>query len=148
MLHVRYRSFVDEYRAHMERLDGWPREKFTRKWMRAHGGYAGGTYTAIRRGDLVPDKYVIKFVEMIATLSGVLETRQARATTLDFLGRFGIATLDPGNVEVAIGHLCGPPLEKPESARGSTDYLARGVDSLRELPQLATLDSHVRGCPD
>lgn len=146
MYQAPYRAFTDEYRVHMDRRGGWPRDKHLSKWFKANCGYAGGTNTAMRRGDLVPDKYPEWYLRLLVQQAERVEVRQARLATLDFVARFGITELTREAIPAVLGHICTPPIDAPEAKDGMLDYLAHPVDILRLFQDALPFESHARAC--
>ncbi|MFN0007202.1 MAG: hypothetical protein ACKVXR_04780 [Planctomycetota bacterium] len=143
-----YRAFTQEYRDYLDRRGGWPPDSRLSEWFKETCGYKGGTNTAMRRGELAPEKYTHGFVQLLVRGDDDVELRQARLATTDFVSRFGIEELSPATAGAVLGHICDPAVEKPEEPDSYIDYLGKRIHRIADIaPLLGRLDSHVRGCP-
>lgn len=102
------REFNDVFRAHMYRHGAWPREKRVSAWCLKCGGYTAATYTAMKKGQRVPEHFFLWFVEMMVALADAADMRRRYRTLLRFLGKPHFTVIDESQFEAIVEQLCGP----------------------------------------
>lgn len=134
---------------HMERYGAWPRERIVAGWFKNHfGGYASNTFTAMKRGDYVPEKYVVGFFTLLGELAEAPEVRRAHRTLLLFLDRPTSFRIDARQVEAIVGLVCGPRFDAAPRSSKHVDYLAQGVRALGDYNGELAVEKNVRGIAD
>lgn len=149
MHYASFRALTPSFRSHMERHGAWPRERLVANWFKLHyGGYAGNSFTALKRGDLVLEKYVLGFIALLAAHADAPDVRHSYRSLLQFLDRPLSYRIDAPQVERVAGLVCGPQTDAPLTAHKHSDYLSLGVRALGDYQGELGLSRHVRRVKD
>lgn len=146
---ARFRAFNESFRAHMERHGAWPRERYVATWFKKdYGGYTSNSFTAMKRGEHVLEKYALGFVTMLAQRAHTTDVRHSYRTLLRFLGKSEAFQMDASHVEAVVAMICGPSADKNPYSQPMTDYLVHGVRAIGDFNGEFAVDRYVRGFPD
>lgn len=144
-----YQALTESFCEYADSRGGFPPNRIVMSWMKRDkecGTYAGGTYSAIRKGHFVKQKYVHSFIRLLVTQSNRVELRQARIALLDYLARYGVTQLEERLIPIVLSRVATPPMPEPDDPRGMVDYLARPWHTIAELSELGRGHRYVSGC--
>lgn len=129
---TRFRALRPEFIRFIESHSGWPTEKLILPWMRQNiGGMKKDRYTAIKRGEVVAEKYLQGLVMLRDDTSGNKDVRKFAHLTVEYLKSSGITDSHPLSTDDLVELLCSPVETKPTRSNG--DWILKGVRALGDL---------------
>ena len=130
---TRFRAIKPEFIRFIESRSGWPAEKLVLPWMRQNiGGMKKDRYTAIKRGEIVAEKYIQGLVMLRDDASGNADLRKFAFLTLEYLKSNEVHDSLSFSTDEIVDLLCGS-VETTPSKPNDDDWILRGVRALGDL---------------
>jgi hypothetical protein len=132
----------------MNERTAFPTHKRAEVWFQTEtDGFKRDTYTRLKRGDAVNEKYPAGVVSMLLARAPEPELQHCIRIFFEYLAARGVPPQLQSSVADLLDYVCDPPVRHAAEAPNTSDFMQRGIRAISEVFSLKrNIDRYVQNC--